>query len=173
MPTCSRKTSTTHSAIIWKRWSVDWAIELFELCETFPKAQCSHCLLYWNQGIVYCTCGQFLVESESRRKFHKLRLDALYIPHYVTNKGPNHGARHGETEEQREYHLAWNAWKRCCKRIDAQGEHFPGIHYRFLRDPVYRASQLAIGWSEQKCKEWDLRKKTTHIISLLRKRKDT
>ena len=31
--------------------------ELFELCETKPKEQCSHCLLYWNQGIVYCTCG--------------------------------------------------------------------------------------------------------------------
>ena len=40
-------------------------VELFELCETIPKVQCSHCLLYWNQGIVYCTCGQFLVESES------------------------------------------------------------------------------------------------------------
>ena len=25
-------------------------VELFELCETFPKVQCSHCLLYWNQG---------------------------------------------------------------------------------------------------------------------------
>ena len=29
--------------------------ELFELCETIPKVQCSECLLYWNQGIVYCT----------------------------------------------------------------------------------------------------------------------
>ena len=44
-------------------------VELFELRETIPKVQCSQCLLYWNQGIVYCTCGQFLVESESRRKF--------------------------------------------------------------------------------------------------------
>ena len=33
-------------------------VELFELCETTPKVQCSQCLLYWNQGIVYCTCGQ-------------------------------------------------------------------------------------------------------------------
>ena len=47
--------------------------ELFVLCETFPKVQCSHWLLCWNQGIVYCTCGQFLVDSESRRKFNKLR----------------------------------------------------------------------------------------------------
>ena len=42
----------------------EWdSVELFELCETLPKVQCFHCLLYWNQGIVYCTCGQFLVES--------------------------------------------------------------------------------------------------------------
>ena len=69
-------------------------VELFELCETIPKVQCSQCLLCWNQGVIYCTCGQFLVESESRRKFNKLRLDALSIPHYVIKKGRYHGARH-------------------------------------------------------------------------------
>ena len=55
----------------------------------------------------------------------------------------------------KEYHLAWNAWKRCCKKVDSQGEHVTSIHDRLLRDPVYRESQLAIGWTEQKCKEWD------------------
>ena len=76
-------------------------VELFELCETGPKVECSHCLLYWNQGIVYCICGHFLVESEFRRKFNKLRLDALSIPHYVIKKGATHGARHGKTEVHR------------------------------------------------------------------------
>ena len=94
------------------------SVELFVLCETIPKVQSSHCLLYWNQGIGYCTCGQFLVESESRRKFHKLRLDALSIPNYVLKKGLTHGARHGKTEEQKEYRLAWNAWKRCSMKVD-------------------------------------------------------
>ena len=75
-------------------------VELFELCETIPKVQCSLCLLFWNQGIVYCTCGQFLVDSESRRKSNKLRLDALSIPNYVIKKGRSHGARHGKTKEQ-------------------------------------------------------------------------
>ena len=149
-------------------------VELFELCETITKVQCSHCLLYWKQGIVYCTCRQCLIDGESRRKFQKLRLDALSFPHYVIKKGPTHGARHGKNEVQREHHLAWNAWKRCCKKVDSQGEHVTGIHDRFLRDPVCRASQLAIGWTEQKCKEWDeLAKKNTHIISLQWKRKDT
>ena len=39
-------------------------VELFELCETDPKVQCSKCHLYWNQGVIYCTCGHLLVESE-------------------------------------------------------------------------------------------------------------
>ena len=69
-------------------------VELFELCETTPKVLCSHCLLYSNQGIVYCTCGQCLIYSESRRTFNRLRLHALSIPNYVIKKGPAHGARH-------------------------------------------------------------------------------
>ena len=125
-------------------------VELFELCETIPKVQCSQCLLYWNQGVICCTCGQFLVDSESRRMFDKLRL----------------GARHGKTEEQKVYHIAWNAWKRCCKKVDSQGGHFTGIHDRFLRDPVYRESQLAIGWTEQKCKEMDELAKEDHTYHL-------
>ena len=77
-----------------------------------------------------CTAlaGQFLVESESRRKFNTLRLDALSIPNYVIKNGHSHGARHGKTKEQIEYQMAWNAWKRCCKKVDSQGEHFTGIH---------------------------------------------
>ena len=137
-------------------------VELFELCETIPKVQCSHCHLYWNQGIVHCTCGQFLIDSESRRKFNKLRLNALSIPHYVIKKGASHGARHGKTEVQREYHMAWNAWKRSSKKVDSQGGLKTGIHDRFLRDPVYRESQLAIGWTEQKCKELDEQAKEDH-----------
>ena len=68
-------------------------------------------------------------------------------------------------------HIAWTACKRCCKKVDSQGEHFEGIHDRFFRDPVYRESQLVIGWTEQKCQKWtNLQKKTIHIVSLQRKR---
>ena len=76
--------------------------------------------------------------------FNKLRLDALSIPHYAIKKGRCHGARLGETEEQKEYHIAHNAWKRCCKRVDSQGEHFKGIHDRFLREQVFQKSQLLL-----------------------------
>ena len=33
-------------------------VKLFELCEAILKVQCFQCLLYWNQGVIYCTCGQ-------------------------------------------------------------------------------------------------------------------
>ena len=79
------------------------------------------------KDFLYCTCGQLLVDSETRGKFHKLRLDALSIPNYVIKKGRSHGARHGKTEEQKEYQIAWNAWKRCCKKVDSQCGHFAGI----------------------------------------------
>ena len=141
-------------------------VELLEFCETIPKVQCSQCLLYWNQGIIYCTCGQCLVESESRRKFNKLRLDALSFPHNVIKNGRCHGARHGKTEEQKEYQKAWNAWKRCCKRVDCQGEQHKGIHDRFLRDQVYRESQLFFGLIEKKCIEVDELAKQNHTYHL-------
>ena len=56
-----------------------------------------------------------------------------------------------------------NAWKRFCKKVDSRGEHFTCIHDRFFRDPVYRESQLAIGWSQQESKEWDGFVKEDHI----------
>ena len=105
-------------------------VYIFELCETVP--------------------------SKRNPKFsNKLRLDCPFIPHYVIKKARLHGARHGKTVEQKEYHLAFNAWKRCCIRVDGHEEHYEGIHDRFLRDQVYRESQLNIGWTEQKCIEID------------------
>ena len=72
----------------------------------------NECLLYWNQGIVYCTCGHLLVESESNQNFSQWRLDALSIPNYVIKKRRPHGARYGKTEAQKEQFIAHNARKR-------------------------------------------------------------
>ena len=137
-------------------------VEFFELCETIPKVQCSQCLLYWNQGVINCTCGHLLVESESSQNFNKLRLDALSIPHYVIKKGRCHGARHDKTEAQQEYCVAHNTRKRCLER------NYNGIHDRFLRDPVLRDSQLKIGWTEQKCIEMDKLAQEDHSYRLSR-----
>ena len=100
-------------------------VELFELCETIPKVHCSECLLFWNQGVIYCTCGHLLIESESSQIFNRLRLDAPSIPHYVIKKVRPHGARQGETDAQKEHFVAHNARKRCIKK------NYGGIHDSF------------------------------------------
>ena len=139
-------------------------VKLFGLCKTTPTVQCSHCLIYWNQGVVHCTCGQCLIYSESKRKFSQTKTGCNLYP----------GLRDKERTQYREYHFAWNAWKRCCKKVDSKVKHFARIHDRCLSDQVYRESQLAIGWTEQKFKGgMNLRKKTIHTNSLQRKREDT
>ena len=47
---------------------------------------------------------------------NKDRFDTLSIPNCVIKNRPAHGARHGNTEEQRIHHIAYNAWKRCRKK---------------------------------------------------------
>ena len=111
-------------------------VELYEFCETIPKVQCSECRLYWNQGIVYCTCGHLLRENESNRHLHRWQLDILSIPNYVIKKERPHGARHGKTEAQKEHFIVHKARKRY------------GIDNRFQKDLIYRDSQLRIGWTE-------------------------
>ena len=119
-------------------------VELFELCETIPKVQCSKCLLYWNQGVIYCTCGHLLVESESSQNFSQWRLDALSIPHYVIKKGRPHGARHGKTDAQKEHFVAHDARKRCFKKNSSEIQYIV-IRNSKLAGPRSSASQL-INW---------------------------
>ena len=138
-------------------------VELFELCETIPKVQCSQCFLHWNQGVIYCTCGPLLLESESSQHFNKWRLDALSIPHYVIKKGRPHGARHGKTEAQKEHFVAHNALKRCLIR------NYEGNRDRFPQDPIYRDSQLKIGWTEEKCIAMDKLAQEDHSYRLSRR----
>ena len=72
-------------------------IELCELLDTEPKAQCKLCLSYWDAGIVYCTCGHFLRNgTEENKKFVKYTMDLLSIPNFYTKKGRPHGHRYGK-----------------------------------------------------------------------------
>ena len=72
-------------------------IELCELLETEPKAQCKVCLSYWDVGIVYCTCGHFLRNgTEENKKFVQYTMDLLSIPNYYIKKGRPHGHRYGK-----------------------------------------------------------------------------
>ena len=124
-------------------------VELFELCETIPKVQCKECLLYWDQGIVYCTCGHLLRETQSSRSILRWTLDLLSIPNCVIEKGRPHSHRYRKTKEQREHHIAHNLRKRCIKR------GFGGIHDRFQKDAIFRESQFSTDRTEQVCIHMD------------------
>ena len=152
MPTCSRTTSTNPFSKDSKAMIREWCnVELFELCETTPKVQCSHCLLYWNQGIVYCTGGQCLIYSKSRRTVQQTLTGCTLNPGLRDRERRYPWCSTWQDRGTRE-NTTWLGMRGRddCKKVDSQGEHFTGIHDRFLRDPVYRESQLAIGWSEQR-----------------------
>ena len=80
--------------------------ETFELCETSSKKQCPDCDLYWESGVVYCSCGSCPTPSQSTKKLNKKNFDALSIPGYVIKKNLHRGAKHGSSERQRMYHKA-------------------------------------------------------------------
>ena len=124
-------------------------VELFELCETIPKGQCKECRLYWNQGIVYCTCGYLLRENQSSRSILQWTLDLLSIPNYVIKKVRPHGNRLGKTEEKRKHFIAHNLRKRCIKK------GFEGIHDRFQNDSTFRESLLSNDRHEEVCIQMD------------------
>ena len=72
-----------------------------------PKTQCKACLSYWSEGIVYCTCGHLLKESEANRGVIQYALDFLSIPEYVIKKGRPHGHRYGKTPQRKEHPQAF------------------------------------------------------------------
>ena len=91
-------------------------IELCELLETEPKAQCTACLSYRTTGMICCTCGHFLrKETGANRKFIKYTMDLLSVPEYVIEKGRPHGHRYGEKPGDKEYFTAHQLKKKCKK----------------------------------------------------------
>ena len=46
-------------------------MKYFELCETDSRVQCSNCLSYWTQGILYCTCSLCYNNTEEVRNLNQ------------------------------------------------------------------------------------------------------
>ena len=87
-------------------------IELCELLDTEPKAQCKVCLSYWDVG----TCRHFLRNGkEENKKFVKYTLDHLSIPKVYIKKGRPHGHRCGKKPGDHEYYIS-NSLKKKCKK---------------------------------------------------------
>ena len=89
--------------------------EYFELCEISSKIQCPDCALYWEAGIVYCTCGNCMQPSARNRQLNKERYDFLSNPGYVIEKNPTHGARHGTSMRQCMYYKAHDTLRKARK----------------------------------------------------------
>ena len=125
-------------------------VELCELLDMEPKAQCKVCLSYWDVGIVYCTCGHFLRNgSEENKKFVQYTMDLLSIPNYYIKKGQPHGHRHGKKPRDHEYFIANSLQKKCREKF------YLGIHDRFIRDEKFRKNMFDAGRTEEMCRKMD------------------
>ena len=125
-------------------------VELCELLDMEPTAQCKVCLSYWDVGIVYCTCGHFLRKgTEENKKFVQYTMDLLSIPNYCIKKGRPHGHRYGKKPGDHEYFIA-NSLKKKCKK-----KNLLGIHDRFIRDEKFRKNMFDVGRTEEICREMD------------------
>ena len=125
-------------------------LELCELLDVEPEAQCKVCLSYWDAGIVYCTCGHFLRDdTKENKKYLKSVLDLFSIPNFYIKKGRPHGHRYGKKEGDHEYFIANQLKKKCKKR------EFLSIHDRFIRDARFRKTMIELGRTEEVIREMD------------------
>ena len=124
-------------------------VELFELCETIPNVQCSsmssllesrNCLLHLRTVLGWKRIQKKVLQTKIGCSLYALRDQERALPWCSTQ---------------------WN-WRtervpcslECVEEMLQKSSNiFKGVHVRFLRDQVYRESQLSIGWTEQKCKE--------------------
>ena len=98
--------------------------------------QCKECLLYWNQGIVYCTCRHLVKESEANRGATQCTLDFLSIQNHVIRRDDLMAIDMGKLQNKENIMLP------IISERDASRGFFKGIHDRFLNDPEFRTSQL-------------------------------
>ena len=119
-------------------------VVLFDLFETEPKTQCKERLLYWSQGIVYCTCGHLLKESEASRGVIQCTWSSSQFKIMSLRRDDFMAIDMGKLQNKESY-VAHNLRKRCIKR------RLKGIHDRFLKDPEFRESQLEHDRTEEVC----------------------
>ena len=90
-------------------------VVLFDLFETEPKTQCKERLLYWSQGIVYCTCGHLLKESEASRGVIQCTWSSSQFKIVSLRRDDFMAIDMGKLQNKESY-VAHNLRKRCIKR---------------------------------------------------------
>ena len=94
---------TSHFVRSPRKWLRTWAmLSCLNCSKQNLKRNAKSAFLHWNSGIIYCTCGHLLKESEANRGVMQCTLNLLSIPpNYVIKKGRLHGHRYVKTTEQR------------------------------------------------------------------------
>ena len=126
--------------------------EIFELYETSSTRQCPDCALYWEIGIVYCTCGKCMQPTDKSRQFNKDRFDILSIPEYVIKKIQSRGPRHGPSLRQTMHHKARDMLRKAKTNKNGQCKT---ILERWYKDERHRMNLLELGCTEEQIKQYD------------------
>ena len=105
------------------------------------------------------------LKTNPEKKCNKLRLDALSIPHNVI-KGVAMVLDTAKLKNGKSTKKPGMRGRDAARKLTLKVNILQGIHDRFLRDQVYRESQVAIGWTEQKCTEMDELAKQNHTHHL-------
>ena len=119
--------------------------------------------LYWEAGIVYCSCGRCLRMSRNDKEVDKSNNDAVSIPGNVIKKNHKRGARHGPSDRQRIYNKAREMLHKA-----GQKEH--GQHSTSMRDGSAAKDSESRGrtMDGRRATSWTLTKLPWKIINTLR-----
>ena len=113
------------------------------------NSQSAMLIFLWNQGIVYCTCGHLLRETESSRHIHQWQLDILSQSRTMSSRRGDLMVLGMVKLKHRKHFIAHNLRKRCIKK------NFEGHRDRFQKDLRCRDSHLKVGRIEEKCIQMD------------------
>ena len=93
-------------------------IELCELLDVEPKAQCKVCLTYWDVGIAYCTCGHFLRDGTEENKRTSSTLGTSFrFPTITSRKGDPTATATGRKRGSRMSHCESSSRRNARREI--------------------------------------------------------
>ena len=116
----------------WERsYSLNW--EKFLRKYSARPAPCT------GQRDLYCTCGICSRPSKEQKHKTKENIEVLSIRYHNVKKNYSRGAKHDANESTRH----------------AKNTNFLSITDRRPKDELYRNSQIAIGWTEERCQYLD------------------
>ena len=117
--------------------------------------------VFWEMGIIYCSCGRNMKSARSPTEFEQNHRDVTSILGNVIKKNRKRGVQHGASERQKMYFQA----KQMRKKAQ-QGKHGgrPTTLSRWYDDEKFRTSLSDIGWREHHI---ICRQHTSYVIFLM------